>query len=64
MQSGQQRRMLDMERTLVIIKPCALQKEKCAEHYSHLVGKSFYPIGDYFEYDSPMFDYLYASDEV
>lgn len=60
-----------MERTLVIIKPCALQrgltgeiisrfehkglklvamkmyrftKEKCAEHYSHLVGKSFYPI--------------------
>ena len=60
-----------LERTLVIIKPCALQrglageilgrfekkglkisalkmyrftKEKCAEHYSHLVGKSFYPI--------------------
>ena len=60
-----------MERTLVIIKPCSLQrglvgevisrfekkglrlvalkmyqftKEKCAEHYSHLVGKSFYPI--------------------
>jgi len=153
-----------MERTLVIIKPCALQrgltgdiisrfekkglklvalkmyrftKEKCAEHYSHLVGKSFYPIieksmmaapvilccwegidavevvremtgatngrhaapgtvrgdlcmshqeniihasdsletakqelgrffddGDYFEYDTPLFDYLYASDEL
>ena len=60
-----------MERTLVIIKPCALQrglvgeiisrferkglklvalkmhsftKEKCAEHYSHLTGKPFYPI--------------------
>ena len=60
-----------MERTLVIVKPCALQrgltgeiisrferkglklvamkmyrftKEKCAEHYSHLVGKPFYPI--------------------
>lgn len=60
-----------MEKTLVIIKPCALQralagevlsrfekkglkivalkmyrftKEKCAEHYAHLVGKSFYHI--------------------
>lgn len=60
-----------MERTFVIIKPCALQrglageiisrfekkglklvalkmyrftKEKCAEHYSHLVNKPFYPI--------------------
>lgn len=60
-----------MEKTLVILKPCALQrgltgeiisrfekkglklvamkmyrftKEKCAEHYSHLTGKSFYPI--------------------
>ena len=60
-----------MERTLVIIKPCALQrglvgeiisrfekkglklvalkmyrftKEKCAEHYAHMVGKSFYSI--------------------
>lgn len=60
-----------MERTFVIIKPCALQrglvgeiisrfekkglkivafkmynftKEKCAEHYSHLVEKPFYPI--------------------
>ena len=60
-----------MERTLVIIKPGALQrglagevlsrfekkglkivalkmyrftKEKCAEHYSHLVNKPFYPI--------------------
>ena len=60
-----------MERTFVIIKPCALQrglageiisrfekkglklvalkmyrftKEKCAEHYSHLVIKPFYPI--------------------
>ena len=60
-----------MERTLVIVKPCALQrgltgeiisrferkglklvamkmyrftKEKCAEHYSHLVGKPFYHI--------------------
>ena len=60
-----------MEKTLVIIKPCALQrglagevisrfekkglklvalkmyrftKEKCAEHYSHLVNKPFYPI--------------------
>ena len=153
-----------MERTLVIIKPCALlrglagevisrfekkglklvalkmyrfTKEKCAEHYSHLTGKPFYPIieksmmaapvilcclegidavevvremtgatngrkavpgtvrgdlcmshqeniihasdsmesatveldrfftkDDYFEYDSPLFDYLYASDEL
>lgn len=153
-----------MEKTLVIIKPCALQrglagevisrfekkglklvalkmyrftKEKCAEHYSHLVNKPFYPIiessmmaapvilcclegidavevvremtgstngrkalpgtvrgdlcmshqeniihasdsresaaaelerffrpEDYFEYDSPLFNYLYASDEV
>lgn len=153
-----------MERTLVIIKPCALQRglagevisrfekkglklvamkmyrfteAKCAEHYHHLVNKSFYPIieksmtaapvvlccwegidavdvvremtgstngrkaapgtvrgdlcmshqeniihasdsletaaielarffdeGDYFEYDSPLFDYLYASDEI
>lgn len=153
-----------MERTLVIIKPCALQrglagevisrfekkglklvalkmyrftKEKCAEHYSHLTSKPFYPIieksmmaapvilcclegidavevvremtgatngrkavpgtvrgdlcmshqeniihasdsmesatveldrfftkDDYFEYDSPLFDYLYASDEL
>ncbi len=60
-----------MEKTLVIIKPCSLQrglvgeiisrfekkglkicalkmygftKEKCAEHYSHLVHKPFYPI--------------------
>ena len=60
-----------MERTLVIIKPCALQrglageilgrferkglrivalkmyrftKEKCAEHYSHLMQKPFYHI--------------------
>lgn len=60
-----------MEKTLVIIKPSALQrglsgeiisrfekkglkltalkmyrftKEKCAEHYSHLVNKPFYPI--------------------
>lgn len=60
-----------MERTLVILKPCTLQrglcgeiisrfekkglrltalkmyrftKEKCAEHYAHLVGKPFYPI--------------------
>lgn len=60
-----------MERTLVIIKPSALQRglcgeiisrfekkglklialkmyrftrEKCAEHYSHLVNKPFYPI--------------------
>lgn len=60
-----------MERTLVIIKPCALQrglagevlsrfekkglkivalkmyrftKEKCAEHYAHLTAKPFYPI--------------------
>lgn len=153
-----------MERTLVIIKPCALQrglagevisrfekkglklvalkmyrftKDKCAEHYSHLTGKPFYPIieksmmaapvilcclegidavevvremtgatngrkalpgtvrgdlcmshqeniihasdsmesatveldrfftkDDYFDYDSPLFDYLYASDEL
>lgn len=153
-----------MERTLVIIKPCAIQrglagevisrfekkglklvalkmyrftKEKCAEHYSHLTGKPFYPIieksmmaapvilcclegidavevvremtgatngrkalpgtvrgdlcmshqeniihasdsmesatveldrfftkDDYFDYDSPLFDYLYASDEL
>ncbi len=153
-----------MERTFVIIKPCALQrgligevisrfekkglklvalkmyrftKEKCAEHYSHLAGKPFYPIieksmmaapvilccwegidavevvremtgatngrkalpgtvrgdlcmshqeniihasdsmesavveldrfftsDDYFEYESPLFDYLYASDEL
>ena len=62
---------MQMERTLVIIKPCALQRglageiltrferkglkivalkmyrftrEKCAEHYSHLVQKPFYPI--------------------
>lgn len=153
-----------MERTLVIIKPCALQrglsgeiisrfekkglklvalkmyrftKEKCAEHYSHLVSKPFYHIiessmmaapvilccwegidavevvremtgstngrkalpgtvrgdfcmshqeniihasdsienartelkrffneDDYFEYDSPLFSYLYAQDEI
>lgn len=153
-----------MERTLVIIKPCALQrglagevisrfekkglklvalkmyrftKEKCAEHYSHLTSKPFYPIieksmmaapvilcclegidavevvremtgatngrkalpgtvrgdlcmshqeniihasdsmesatveldrfftkDDYFDYNSPLFDYLYASDEL
>lgn len=153
-----------MERTLVIIKPCVLQrgligevisrfekkglklvalkmyrftKEKCAEHYSHLTSKPFYPIieksmmaapvilccwegidaievvremtgatngrkaltgtvrgdlcmshqeniihasdsmesavveldrfftsDDYFEYESPLFDYLYASDEL
>lgn len=153
-----------MERTLIIIKPCALQrglageiltrfekkglkivalkmyrftKEKCAEHYSHLVSKPFYPIiessmmaapvilcclegidavevvremtgstngrkalpgtvrgdlcmshqeniihasdsretaaaelarffspEDYFEYDSPLFEYLYAKDEI
>ncbi len=153
-----------MERTLVIIKPCALQrgltgevisrfekkglklvalkmyqftKEKCAEHYSHLISKPFYPIieksmmaapvifccwegidavevvremtgatngrkaqpgtvrgdlcmshqeniihasdsiesaaveldrfftnEDYFEYESPLFNYLYASDEL
>lgn len=60
-----------MERTLVIIKPCSLQrglvgdilsrfekkglrivalkmyrftKEKCLEHYSHLASKPFYPI--------------------
>lgn len=60
-----------MERTLVIVKPCALQrglvgeiisrferkglklvalkmysftKEKCSEHYAHLVEKPFYPI--------------------
>lgn len=60
-----------MEQTLVIIKPCAIQrgisgeiitrfekkglklvalkmyrftKEKCAEHYAHLTGKPFYPI--------------------
>lgn len=60
-----------MERTLVILKPSALQrglageiigrferkglrlvalkmyrftKEKCAEHYSHLVNKPFYPL--------------------
>lgn len=60
-----------MERTLVILKPCALQrglcgevisrfekkglklvalkmvrftKEMCAEHYAHLVNKTFYPI--------------------
>lgn len=59
-----------MERTLVIIKPCSVQrglageiisrfekkglkivalkmyrftKEKCAEHYAHLLGKPFYP---------------------
>lgn len=63
--------MYNFERTLVIIKPCSLQrglvgeiitrferkglrisalkmyaftKEKCAEHYSHLVQKPFYPI--------------------
>lgn len=153
-----------MEKTLIIIKPCALQrglageiltrfekkglkivalkmyrftKEKCAEHYSHLVSKPFYPIiessmmaapvilcclegidavevvremtgstngrkalpgtvrgdlcmshqeniihasdsretaaaelarffspEDYFEYDSPLFEYLYAKDEI
>jgi len=153
-----------MERTLVIIKPSAIQrgisgeiisrfekkglklialkmyrftKEKCAEHYNHLVCKSFYPIiessmmaapvilccwegvdavevvrkmtgatngrtaeagtvrgdycmshqeniihtsdtkenatielnrffneGDYFDYDSPLSKYLYASDEI
>lgn len=153
-----------MEKTLVIIKPCALQrgltgeiisrferkglklvackmyrftKEKCAEHYAHLVGKSFYPVieasmmaapvillcwegidavevvremtgatngrkaapgtvrgdlcvshqeniihtsdskenaevelrrffaeSDYFEYDTPLFQYIYASDEI
>lgn len=60
-----------MERTLIIIKPCSVQrglvgeiisrlekkglrivalkmyrftKEKCAEHYAHLVNKPFYPI--------------------
>lgn len=153
-----------MEKTLIIIKPCALQrglageiltrfekkglkivalkmyrftKEKCAEHYSHLVSKPFFPIiessmmaapvilcclegidavevvremtgstngrkalpgtvrgdlcmshqeniihasdsretaaaelarffspEDYFEYDSPLFEYLYAKDEI
>lgn len=153
-----------MERTFVILKPCALQrglvgevisrfekkglklvamkmyrftKEKCAQHYAHLVSKPFYPIiessmmaapvilccwegidavsvvremtgvtngrnaapgtvrgdfcmshqenivhasdsqetakaelerfftaDDYFEYDSPLFDYLYAKDEL
>lgn len=63
--------MHQLERTLVIIKPCAVQrglvgeiitrferkglriaalkmysftKEKCAEHYAHLVHKPFYPI--------------------
>ncbi|MCQ2167658.1 MAG: hypothetical protein MJY69_03175 [Bacteroidales bacterium] len=29
---------------LVALKMYRFTKEKCAEHYSHLIGKSFYPI--------------------
>ena len=48
-----------MERTLVIIKPCALQRGIAGEVLSR-----FFSYADYFSYDSPLLPYLYAFDEL
>ena len=66
----------NMERTLVILKPCTVRGDLCVSHQENIIHASdsletakaelerFFSPQDYCDYPSPLFDYLYAQDEL